>query len=997
MMRKRVTTRARVWRRRATALSISLVCFIGACGGDDSSDAGLDTSPDDVIDADGAEETGTPGVDVTEDTDAVDVDAIVPDIEDVDEDAEVSPPLGPLSCTETVATEVVTPGTESSLSVPVDGGAVDLQLTFTGAEVESMSTVTLSCGGASIVDGDFVSLSPSFIVTSDAAHRFRRRYQVTIPFDRGAMPAGARPSAIRVFHRRADGAIVQPVVSNLQENMVRGIVRFETELTGTFEIGVASDAGTTYDREWQFRAITGVSMGASGASMLGMSNPELFDIIAPLGGPTDWTYLYHYIKVGGMGGFAPAPTFGRGENFTPTQEFEHAQAYDEWWFPAGEGTGGSFNRRDYSRIFLDLMMTFGNMVNYNPESPYVAAGLPLSELLRPASERCNFTEGCGTNAGVYVIESGYYDDEFNPDGSLPVITFCDGRGSTDRDRPFARACDLNNDGIPDETNQGLYDNACVQEIPIDISFAVDVNGNGIRDPGEPVIRRFHEPFDDYGSDGIPSHLEEGYDPITNPDPAGDDYDYVNNPFGTEGNWLYDEGEPYRDYGLDGVDGTPQFEDGGYDFGEGNNQFDYNPNLAHLLFQLDPRHRLIEMGPEVLDHTTFYLDAGIRDLFNFAVSGNQFVGALQGLGGNVRVYDGFYAVQDLPPNRRDRYDFTQVDYPNLGTHVYVRYGDLDASEEDICYGDGKHVGTVEQIVNRLLTMLGFVTNRFPDGDRTVVQAPYPLASGTFYMRSPRSGGLIKYSIAFPPGYEYTQCTDGIDNDGDGFRDGFDPNCMDGTGLSEAGDPTITKCSDGIDNDVDGLIDMADPDCVEGDGLSELPMDHPMRNARFPVVFILHGYGQTPDDLQVSAVPFSGFMAQGEWPKVILVFPDGYCGEVEVTQCNDGIDNDEDGLIDSEDPGCAESGGRSESGEFLPYCADGVDNDRDGFVDMEDGGCLTEDWDTEADCIRGNFYVDHVAYPGGIGPGPQYEQRFLDLIEHIDAVYPTRTPETFPEVR
>ena len=49
-------------------------------------------------------------------------------------------------------------------------------------------------------------------------------------------------------------------------------------------------------------------------------------------------------------------------------------------------------------------------------------------------------------------------------------------------------------------------------------LAVDINENGRRDYGEPVIHNSSERYDDFGSDGIPSDLEEGYDPITNPDP-----------------------------------------------------------------------------------------------------------------------------------------------------------------------------------------------------------------------------------------------------------------------------------------------------------------------------------------------------------------------------------------------------------------------------------------------------------------------------------------------
>jgi len=66
-----------------------------------------------------------------------------------------------------------------------------------------------------------------------------------------------------------------------------------------------------------------------------------------------------------------------------------------------------------------------------------------------------------------------------------------------------------------------------------------------------------------------------------------------------------------------------------------------------------------------------------------------------------------------------------------------------------------------------------------------------------------------------------CSDGIDNDGDGKVDGFDPQCLqrvnedgqneDGDG-SEAGGRFPTNCADGIDNDGDGKIDDADPECA-----------------------------------------------------------------------------------------------------------------------------------------------------------------------------------------
>ena len=51
----------------------------------------------------------------------------------------------------------------------------------------------------------------------------------------------------------------------------------------------------------------------------------------------------------------------------------------------------------------------------------------------------------------------------------------------------------------------------------------------------------------------------------------------------------------------------------------------------------------------------------------------------------------------------------------------------------------------------------------------------------------------------------------------------------------------------------------------------------------------------------------------------------------TQCNDGIDNDGDGLIDfPDDPGCTDSLDLDETD--VPQCSDGLDNDNDGLTDF-----------------------------------------------------------------
>jgi hypothetical protein len=59
-----------------------------------------------------------------------------------------------------------------------------------------------------------------------------------------------------------------------------------------------------------------------------------------------------------------------------------------------------------------------------------------------------------------------------------------------------------------------------------------------------------------------------------------------------------------------------------------------------------------------------------------------------------------------------------------------------------------------------------------------------------------------------------------------------------------------------------------------------------------------------------------------------------------ECNDGLDNDGDGLVDTEDESCFEREGSesppADSGN-LPECNDGIDNDGDGNIDALDEGC------------------------------------------------------------
>ena len=104
----------------------------------------------------------------------------------------------------------------------------------------------------------------------------------------------------------------------------------------------------------------------------------------------------------------------------------------------------------------------------------------------------------------------------------------------------AAANDIDGDGLRDTTEDKNGDGI----------VNGDTNGNGIVDVGETFTESnprtgdtdadgISDGVEDCGSDGVPNILEPGFNPATNPDPNGDDYNRITNPTGTEGNGVVD--------------------------------------------------------------------------------------------------------------------------------------------------------------------------------------------------------------------------------------------------------------------------------------------------------------------------------------------------------------------------------------------------------------------------------------------------------------------------
>ena len=297
----------------------------------------------------------------------------------------------------------------------------------------------------------YLALGPA--VTFGPAHAIlNREIPLTIPVTTARLPSGAGLGHVEVVWRgphMEEARLVGIASPRFQGSAGGGTLTFEMARLGTYQAVVREDAPTRRDREFVFRGILGFSMGGSGSGRIGLGNPELFDFVAPLGGPTDWTFMLEHIRNYHVGGFCTETerqldpegcAMGASLARTPPVEHihEHPQHFEHWWYEDGfEGQGGTFNRTDYISIFRDLATMFGNP-NYDrtadPSEPSVTPpGVPDEVRTMPASARCapdaQIIVPPFDGDGDFLSGSegaGFFDDEFNPDGQHPVITFCDG-------------------------------------------------------------------------------------------------------------------------------------------------------------------------------------------------------------------------------------------------------------------------------------------------------------------------------------------------------------------------------------------------------------------------------------------------------------------------------------------------------------------------------------------------------------------------------------------
>ena len=515
---------------------------------------------------------------------------------------------------------------ETADAADLRGAAVTAQSPAVTAPAES---VTINCADADIVPDGFIALGPA-VTFGPGGAASDRSFRFTLPYKAARLPEGATRRHVRVVTRRhvGDGSpvflpIANPLIDDADE--FRSRIHFNAHEMQTYQVVAPADAGQTEMRRYTYKAIAGISMGGNAAMSIGLRNHQRFDTIIDMVGEPGPSMKYSMTMIRDylFGGFCTAAHQAAGlgnigemcldqQRARFSDQFELRSNFEAMLFQDGEGVGLTLDRELYMRASRDLSRAFGNPAHYNPDNPYLPPGVPEAFIQQDAATRC---------ANPVVLDD-FFDHEFNPDGSNPVITFCDGGDSRD--------------GL----GLGVFDPNLPQTDPAEVLLAVDLNGNGVRDPGEPVVTNAFEPFDDFGTDGIADADETGplgaYDPVTNPDPAGDNYHALRNPTGTENNFDRDEGEAFADFGIDGIEGTCQAGDdpggagvaGCYDFGEGDGQWTVSPNLDRW-YDSDLSVLLARMTDGERRRMNIWLDAGIRDFLNASVSANAGMGTIVG--------------------------------------------------------------------------------------------------------------------------------------------------------------------------------------------------------------------------------------------------------------------------------------------------------------------------------------------------------------------------------
>src|SRR5258708_19048845 len=263
----------------------------------------------------------------------------------------------------------------------------------------------------------------------------------------------------------------------------------------------------------------------------------------------------------------------------------------------------------------------------------------------------------------------------------------------------------------------------------------------------------------------------------------------------------------------------------------------------------------------------YTEGGIRDVFDLGAIAEHIGGSAR-LNGAVSSFLDFTSIPRLRGSGWPAgFDPQELDPSVLTPRFFLAYGDPAAGLAAIRSGDGDHVGTVAETVNRFLVFFRWLSRRWdavlPPGSRGVG------TTQVLHYASPLLGADVDYAVSLPPGYE---------------------------GAANA-------------------------------------------SRRYPVLLLLHGYGQSAEDMSGTGLVVNVLSNVGLLHDLIVVYPSGRCcltGPQGERTCNDA--------------------------EAQP-----------GWV---------------RECARGSFYVDRAGY--GAADRTPYGQAVFELMDLVDRQFRTLSP-------
>ncbi len=211
----------------------------------------------------------------------------------------------------------------------------------------------------------------------------------------------------------------------------------------------------------------------------------------------------------------------------------------------------------------------------------------------------------------------------------------------------------------------------------------------------------------------------------------------------------------------------------------------------------------------------------------------------------------------------------------------------------------------------------------------------------------TGGLCVFTNG-TTGMAETSCSGGADNDMDGLADCKDPDCLGRSNsaffvtefICGAGTSHEAQCFNNKDDDSDGKIDAADPDCCQA--ISPLPA-----SCEFSCGNGLDDNGNNAADCVDPSCEGRACASRSVGQDGGVVF-DCICADKKraETNCNNGADDDQDGVADCADSdciakACASSGCFCASGRAVETICDDVvepiDDDKDGLANCADPDC------------------------------------------------------------